>query len=310
MRVRRLLLFAGIALLAGSSFAVASESVASARPRIPGQAWVPHSFWQVDSNGHVYESRSDSPTANGHLSKPVVGMVSTPSGNGYWVVGADGGVSGFGAAAFHGSLPGHGVTPQRPIVAMASTPSGKGYWLVGADGGVFSFGDAAFHGSLPGLGVIPERPIVGMASTPSGKGYWLVGADGGVFSFGDATFHGSLAGTALDAAIVGIHPTRTGSGYWLDGSDGGVFTFGNAGFFGSTPGIAGSVVGAVFPTPDQRGYWLVTSSTAGRIGEGFGDVLTCWGDTDRAYVAGFNPPVVVGAAAVGGVNDVGDACTD
>ncbi|MFM9481598.1 hypothetical protein, partial [Streptomyces scabiei] len=36
-------------------------------------------------------------------------LVPTPSGKGYWILGADGGVFSFGDAAFHGSLPGIGV---------------------------------------------------------------------------------------------------------------------------------------------------------------------------------------------------------
>jgi hypothetical protein len=65
--------------------------------------------------------------------------------NGYWLVGADGGVYGF-DAAFHGSLPSRGIVPAAPIVGIAADPMSNGYWLVGADGGVYGF-DAAFHGS-------------------------------------------------------------------------------------------------------------------------------------------------------------------
>ena len=71
---------------------------------------------------------------------------------GYWLVGAHGGVFSFGDAGFFGSLPGLGVHVSD-VVGIAATPDGKGYWLVGAHGGVFSFGDAQFFGSLPGLGV-------------------------------------------------------------------------------------------------------------------------------------------------------------
>src|ERR1700722_529400 len=73
---------------------------------------------------------------------PVVGIAKTPSGNGYWLVGADGGVFTFGDARFFGST--GGVHLDEPVVGMAVTPSGNGYWLVGADGGVFTFGDARF----------------------------------------------------------------------------------------------------------------------------------------------------------------------
>ena len=160
---------------------------------------------------------------------PIVGIAATPSGNGYWLVAADGGVFTFGDATFHGSTGGR--TLSAPIVGIAATPSGHGYWLVASDGGVFTFGDATFHGSTGGRTL--TAPIVGIAATPSGHGYWLVASDGGIFTFGDATFHGSTAGTTLAAPIVGIAATPSGHGYWLAASDGGVFTFGDAQFHGS-----------------------------------------------------------------------------
>jgi hypothetical protein len=74
-----------------------------------------------------------------------VAMAPTPSGLGYWLVQADGGVFTHGDAVFYGSL---GATKLgAPIVDMHATNSGRGYWLVGADGGVFTFGDAAFEGA-------------------------------------------------------------------------------------------------------------------------------------------------------------------
>jgi hypothetical protein len=35
---------------------------------------------------------------------PVVGLAATPSGRGYWLAAADGGVFAFGDAAFHGAV--------------------------------------------------------------------------------------------------------------------------------------------------------------------------------------------------------------
>ena len=78
----------------------------------------------------------------GRLKAPIVGMDSTPTGKGYWLVASDGGVFCFGDAGFHGST--GAIHLNRPIVGIASTPSGKGYWLVASDGGIFCFGDAEF----------------------------------------------------------------------------------------------------------------------------------------------------------------------
>ncbi|HVM41543.1 MAG TPA: hypothetical protein VM618_12270 [Acidimicrobiia bacterium] len=83
--------------------------------------------------------------AGTRLRQPVVGMASTPSADGYWLVAADGGIFSFGDAAFHGST--GAIRLNQPIVGMAPTPTGRGYWLVARDGGVFTFGDAPFLGA-------------------------------------------------------------------------------------------------------------------------------------------------------------------
>ena len=115
----------------------------------------------------------------------IVGIVATPGGGGYFLVGKDGGVFTFGNAPFLGSLPGHRGRVNN-ITGIAATPDGKGYYVVGANGAVYAFGDATSHGSLPGLGVTVSD-IVSIVPTPDGGGYWLIGSDGGVFAFGDAT---------------------------------------------------------------------------------------------------------------------------
>jgi len=67
------------------------------------------------------------------LAAPIVAQASTPSGHGYYLLGADGGVFTFGDAAFAGSLYDLGVVTDA---ARAITPAadGRGYW-VGLDDG-------------------------------------------------------------------------------------------------------------------------------------------------------------------------------
>jgi hypothetical protein len=96
------------------------------------------------------------------LVRPMVGMTATPTGGGYWLVAADGGVFSFGDAAFYGST--GGMRLVSPVVGMAATPSGHGHWLVASDGGIFSFGDAPFYGSAAGGST---SPVVGMVATQS-----------------------------------------------------------------------------------------------------------------------------------------------
>ena len=145
------------------------------------------------------------------LSAPPVGMASTPSGNGYWLVAFDGGIFAFGDAQFWGSTGGQRL--NMPVVAMAATPDGLGYWLAASDGGIFAFGDAQFYGSMAGTRL--QAPVIGMAATPSGHGYRLGAADGGVFNFGDAPFLGSIGGGPLPDPIVAMAGVPGGGGFWL-----------------------------------------------------------------------------------------------
>jgi len=160
------------------------------------------------------------------LKAPVVAMAATPTGQGAWRVGADGGVFTSGNAHYYGSTGGRRL--NQPIVGMASTPSGRGYWFVARDGGIFTFGNAHYYGSTGGQHL--NQPIVGMIRTRSGHGYWLIARDGGVFSFGDAHFYGSAARSG--AKIVGLAGTPTGRGYWMVSNTGRVFRFGDAPGYG------------------------------------------------------------------------------
>jgi hypothetical protein len=74
-----------------------------------------------------------------------VAIVPTKSGEGYYIVFADGGVFSYGDAVYHGSMGGEVL--HAPVVSAVCTPTGKGYWLLAADGGVFCFGDAEFFGT-------------------------------------------------------------------------------------------------------------------------------------------------------------------
>jgi type VII secretion-associated serine protease mycosin len=175
-------------------------------------------------------------------------------GSGYWVVGANGRVSPFGAAKWYGDLA-HSML-FSPTVASAATPSGNGYWLATADGHVVAFGGAHSYGDASHVHL--DGGIVAMAATPTGRGYWLMGSDGGVFSFGDARFWGSTGGMRLTAPALDLAPTATGRGYWFVAADGGVFCFGDASFRGSTGGMQlWQPVRSMTAAPRGQGYWLV-----------------------------------------------------
>jgi len=50
------------------------------------------------------------------LNKPIVGMVPTPDGEGYWLAASDGGIFNYGKAAFFGST--GGMPLNAPIVGI------------------------------------------------------------------------------------------------------------------------------------------------------------------------------------------------
>ena len=203
-----------------------------------------------------------------HLAKSIVAMAATPDSQGYWLVGADGGVFCFGDAAYQGSLgqldpnkaPGgaNALHLADSIVAIAATPDAQGYWLVDTAGAVYAFGDAAYRGSMgqldptkaPGhANAAPDSyPIVAIAATPDAQGYWLVDTVGAVYTFGDAAYRGSTGqldpteppggsnAATLARSVVAVASTSDGRGYWIESADGGVYAFGDASFSGSASG--------------------------------------------------------------------------
>jgi hypothetical protein len=224
----------------------------SPRPATPG-------YWEVASDGGVFAFGSAGfygSAGSLPLTRPVVGIASTPDRRGYWEVASDGGIFAYGDAAFFGSTGAEHL--RAPVVGMAATPDGHGYWLVASDGGVFAFGDARFAGSTGGLTL--QAPVVGMAAGSDDGGYRLVASDGGVFAFGTAAFAGSAGGLRLARPVVGMAATPDGHGYWLVASDGGVFSYGSAGFHGSTGGLSlVRPVVSVAASSTGAGYWLAAS---------------------------------------------------
>jgi hypothetical protein len=202
-----------------------------------------HGYWLVASDGGIF-SFGDSnyygsipgigirPAGSGQrnsLDAPIVGMVPSSDGNGYFMVGADGGVFAFGDAKFAGSCPGIGGCAGSAVAVMPDH-SGNGYWLVTTAGDIYAFGDAPFFGAPS-----PQSsPVVNAVATTDGHGYWILYANGAVLSFGDASALGNPLGyvNTFNPA-TSIFPTSDGLGYWVASAKGDVFTYGNAPFLGS-----------------------------------------------------------------------------
>jgi hypothetical protein len=196
-------------------------------------------YWLVATDGGIFafgDSRfygsipglGISPAGTGtarSLNAPIVGMVPSTDGGGYFMVASDGGVFAFGNAKFAGSCPGIGGC-DGTAVAVLPDSTGNGYWLVTNSGNIYSFGDATYHGA-PG----PQAsPVTSAVRTPDGNGYWILHANGVVDGYGDAADYGSLANGATSTTnpANAIFATGDGGGYWVATASGNVVPFGDA----------------------------------------------------------------------------------
>ena len=176
------------------------------------------------------------------LNAPIVGMVPSSDGGGYFMVAADGGVFTFGDAKFAGSCPGIGGCSGAAVDVMPDA-SGNGYWLVTTTGHVYAFGDAVNYGA-PG----PQSvPVTSAVRTTDGDGYWILFSNGTVNAYGDAANLGGPVGAAggFNPATA-IFTTSDGGGYWVASANGSVYNYGDAPNLGSMAGqhLNGSIIAA------------------------------------------------------------------
>jgi hypothetical protein len=204
-------------------------------------------YWLVASDGGIFsfgdanffgslpgEGFAPAGSSNGkQLNAPIVGLVPSVDGNGYFMVGADGGVFTFGDAKFEGSCPGIGGCAGTAVAVM-SDATGNGYWVVTASGDVYSFGDATYYGG-PGPQSVPVTSAVRSAD---GRGYMILFANGTVDSYGDAPKLGGPVGlgTATDPTTA-IVATSDGQGYWVATAKGAIYAYGDAPSDGSLTGL-------------------------------------------------------------------------
>ena len=195
-------------------------------------------YWLVASDGGIFAFDAGfygsvpglgfNPAGSGlanSLNDPIVGMVPSTTGHGYFMVASDGGVFAFGDAHFAGSCPGIGGCVGA-AVAVVPDATGNGYWIVTKAGNVYAFGDAGYFGA-PGL---QGSPMTSAVATPDGQGYYIVDGGGQVFAYGDATNLGSTptgSVNGLDPA-TSIFLAADGRGYWITTALGKVYSFGDA----------------------------------------------------------------------------------
>lgn len=198
-------------------------------------------YWLVASDGGVFSfgdaafygsipglgiSPADSPVLP-RLNAPIVGMVPTTDGKGYFLVGADGGVFAFGDARFEGSCPGIGGCSSG-VSSVMTDASGDGYWVVTYTGNVYAFGDATNYGD-PAAYLPYATQVPSAVRTASGSGYWILFSDGEVYTYGDAAYLGSPFGQIeFSNPASAIFATSDGGGYWIVTANGTVYSFGDA----------------------------------------------------------------------------------
>ena len=199
-------------------------------------------YWLVASDGGIFAFNTGfhgsipglglNPAGSGlphSLNAPVVGMVPSADGGGYFMVASDGGVFAFGDAHFSGSCPGVGGCAGA-AVAVLPDASGNGYWVMTNTGNVYAFGDAAYYGG-PGP---QSSPITSAVASTSGLGYYVLDANGQVFAYGDALKAGGLSAGAAGGSdpASAIFTTDDGMGYWIVTALGKAQPFGDAPFAG------------------------------------------------------------------------------
>ena len=176
------------------------------------------------------------------LNAPIVGMVPSTDGGGYFMVGSDGGVFAFGDAKFEGSCPSIGGCSGAAVTVMPDA-TGNGYWLLTATGHIYTFGDATYYGA-PG----PQSvPVTSAVRTADGKGYWILFSNGAIACYGDAGNFGSPNGVfGGQNPATAIFATADGQGYWVASANGSVYTYGDAQFAGSMAGtrLNGAIIAA------------------------------------------------------------------
>jgi poly-gamma-glutamate synthesis protein (capsule biosynthesis protein) len=120
------------------------------------------------------------------LDHPVIGIAPTPSGAGYRLATADGGVFTFGDAAFHGSAVG-ALAPDHEVVAIAARPHGAGYWVASAIASVTIAAAGDVHGEARVASLLASggSPLAGVASVLAAADVAMVNLETTVGTLGE-----------------------------------------------------------------------------------------------------------------------------
>lgn len=212
----------------------------------------------VDSRGYLVNLTTGETLAAKISNSPsrYFGSVTTPTGNGAWLLGPLGRVVTLGDAVV--STPAQ-TTANGATVSIVPSFDGNGYYLISASGFI-SYSQGAVPISAP---TIKPATIIGGAPTSSNAGILLVSNSGKVYAAGNSVSLGDLPKNHY----VRVIPRATGLGFWAVTVSGAVVSYGDA------PAISGNV-GRVFDvmlSPDGNGFYTLNS--AGVV-ESFGSIPT------------------------------------
>jgi hypothetical protein len=188
------------------------------------------------------------------LNAPIVGIVGSSDGQGYFMVASDGGVFAFGDATFAGSCPGIGGCSGQGVAVVPSLQA-SGYWLTTNTGHVYGFGIPSYGEPGP-----QSSPMTSMStsidhySSAYNGGYFILDANGLVFAYGNAANGanrqiysvpaGQAGGVNPATAIATARQGYSDDGNWVATANGSVFAFGGAPDFGGMSGtrLNGSII--------------------------------------------------------------------
>jgi ribosomal protein L24E len=178
----------GAAKFLGSTYSYGITGLSGSKPlNAPIVGIVPtpsgNGYWLVAKDGGIFDFGSAPFLGSTYtygitglsgkrpLNAPIVGAIASPSGQGYYMVAADGGVFNFGDAKFTGSTYDLGYTGlggKNPLPAQVSSlmanPGGSGYYAICANGKILAIGGAAplpaiQHIRGPIVAVIPPKAV-------------------------------------------------------------------------------------------------------------------------------------------------------
>jgi len=192
-------------------FGVASAVSATVTPQAAKTG-----FFAVDSKGRTVNLGS----TTGNFKRLTIqsskyfGSVSTPSGNGAWLLASANRIVALGDATISS------VPLNEPAIQIVSSHNRLGYYVIGRSGQVTASANAPV---IPGATSVSARLLAGAVPTSSGKGMWLVGTTGRIDGIGDAQ-----SDRLPKDSYVRVIPRATGEGFWAINRVGKIVSYGDA----------------------------------------------------------------------------------